>query len=172
MEALRECVIARASQPRNPVAVALSLNMIGAKSINVRARDGKSVGNFARRYAKRLNTLLRLDVGREDFSLFRGGAGRTFALSCQTSTCLGVPDREHDHARATRPASLIQGDVGSHKAKSPAGAMRRRNSKPVSVSTMSPRVNRTVHVGATISSRSSVAIARTAEPPVAPVCGG
>ena len=72
MEGLLECVITRAAPPCDPVAIALSLNPLGVKSINARARAGKSVDTFANWYTKRLNALLHLDVGLEGFILFRG----------------------------------------------------------------------------------------------------
>ena len=72
MEALLECVITRAAPPCNPIAVALTLNFLGIKSINACARDGRTVDTFNRWYTKRLNTLIKLDVGPETFSVFRG----------------------------------------------------------------------------------------------------
>ena len=76
METLFECVIARASPPCNPFAVELTMNLLGLKSINACTRAGKTVGSFARRYTKRLNVLIRSDVGPDEFSLFRGGMER------------------------------------------------------------------------------------------------
>ena len=110
METLFGCVISRASPPCHPIVVALAMNLLGLKSINACARAGKTVESFARRYTERLNILIRLDVGPEEFSLFRGGMDRCFVLACQTSTILLTPNRE-DIDRSTRPLSLIQMDV-------------------------------------------------------------
>ena len=107
MEALLECVITRASPPCNLIAVALSFNLLGLKSINACVRDANSVESPTRRYTRNLNTLIRLDVGPEAPPLFRGGMVRTYVLACQTSASLSVPDRGRDEARATRPISTI-----------------------------------------------------------------
>ena len=155
MEALRECVITRAAPPCNPIAVALALNLLGIESINACARAGKSVDTFNRWYTKRMNTLIHLNVGPETSSLFRGGIGRTYVLAGQTGTSLGVPDREHDPSRTTRPASLIRRDLHARRFDSSVETMTKRASKPTSGSTKSTKVKRTLRVGANHLSQSS-----------------
>ena len=88
METLFECVITRASPPCNPIAVVLSMNLLGAKSISACSRTSRTLGSFDRRYAERLNALLRPDVGPQEFSLFQGGMDRCYVLACQTRTSL------------------------------------------------------------------------------------
>ena len=66
-------IIAMASPPCSPVAIVLTLNPIGAKSINACTSAGKPLERFDKWYDKRLNLLLRLDVGPEKFYRFRWG---------------------------------------------------------------------------------------------------
>ena len=156
MEALLECVITRASPPCNPIAVALSFNLLGLKSINACVRAANSAESFTRRYTRNLNTLLRLGVGPETFALFRGGMDRTYVLACQTSTSLNVPDRGHDEARATRPISMIHRDIHIRRLGSIPEHAIKRKPKTVPRSSKSPKVSRTVRIGANSSSQSSI----------------
>ena len=137
-------------------------------SMNVCVRTAKSVDSFARWYAKRLNTLIHLDVGPVEFNLFKGGMDRTFVLVCQTSTNLQLPDRSFDPARSTRPVSLIQMEVRSRRSGAGAstGKGRKRKTKPASLSTRSPKVNRTVHITTGMSSQSSIVIVGSVDPHV------
>ena len=77
-EELLECVITRAAPPCNPIAVALSLNLIGIKSITSCARAGRDVVGFCKWYTKRLNAIIHLDVGPTQFQQFRNGMDRTY----------------------------------------------------------------------------------------------
>ena len=149
-------VITRADPPCNQVAVALSLNLLGAKSLNACTRAGNSVDSFPRWYTRRLNTLLHLDVGPEAFSLFRGGMDRAFALACQTSTLLNVPDRAHGEYRTTRPISLIHRDLHSRRYGLLAGETTKRKPKSSSGTSKLPKISRTIRIGTTSSSQSSV----------------
>ena len=152
-----ECIVTRASPPCNPIAVALSLSLLGLKSINACVRAGRSVGSFTRRYARSLNTLLRLDVGPDASALFRGGMDRTYVLECHTCTTLCVPDRGHDEARATRPISLIHRDLYVRRYGSIPDKLPKRNHKANVKSDKAPKVSRTVISGTTSSSQSSIA---------------
>ena len=166
MEALLECVITRASPPCNPIAVALPLNLLGLKSINACVRASKSADSFTRRYKKNLNTLIRLGVGPEAFALFRGGMGRTYVLARQASASLSVPDRGRDEARATRPISMIHRDIHTRRyGPIPEQSLKRKH-KTVSKSSKSPKVSRTVRIGANSSSQSSIVTGAPTHPQV------
>ena len=156
MEALLECVITRASPPCNPIAIALSLNLLGVKSLNACVRAGKSVDSFTRKYTRSLNTLLRLEVVPEAPTLFRGGVDRTYVLACQTSTSLSVPGRGPDAARPTHPISMIHRDIHTRRYGSIPEKLHQRKQKDSVTSPIPPKVMRTVHIGATSSSQSSV----------------
>ena len=69
LEDISECVISRDAPPCNPIAIALSLSLLGVKPINARPRAGKDVKSFSMRYIKKLSVLLHLDVERGDFSV-------------------------------------------------------------------------------------------------------
>ena len=162
MEALLECVITRAFPPCNPIAVALPRNVLGLKSISACVRAGKSADSFTRRYARGLNTLLRLDVGPEAFALFSGGMDRTYVLACQTSTSLSAPDRGRDEARSARPISMIRRDLQVPRYGSIPEQLLKRKKKSIAKASNSPKLSRTVLIGATSSSQSSVATAAPA----------
>ena len=165
-ETLLECLITRASPPCNPIAVALTFNLLGIMSMKACVRTAKSVDKFARWYNKRLNALIHLDVGPVEFNVFKGGMGGTFVLACRTSANLQLPDRSFDPARSTRPASLIQMEVRSRRPGMSACAGRKRKTIPTSVSTRSTKVKRTVSITTGLSSQSSIVIVGSVDPQV------
>ena len=145
-EELFERIITRAAHPCNAIAIALCLNLIGVKSINACIRAGKDLETFARWYRKRLNVLLHIDVGPEEFKEFRGAMDRTYVLALQTSKKLTVPDRGFDASQDTRPMSLIQRDLQSRKSNSSAGTTTKPTSSTSHKRKRSPRALRTINV--------------------------
>ena len=158
-------MLTRAAPPRNPIAIALPLNLIGEKSINACTRAGKDVDGFSKWYTRRLNALIHLDVAPSSFSPFRDAMGRTFVRACQTSTKLKVPDREYNAARVTQQASLIHRDVHARITKPSTGTGPIRSTKRSSKSSRSPRARRGIHVGTGTPPQSSLVRRLDVEPP-------
>ena len=131
-ESLFGCVITRAAYPYPPVAIALPLDLIGVKAINARARSFPELLLCSRRYARRMNTLLRIDLTPQRYKPFVSAMERVYVLAPRNQTTVSIPERTNATDLATRPCSLIRADYTSRMALSmrPSNAKRSHKGEP------------------------------------------
>ena len=153
-ERMFECVITRAAPRCSPIAVALSLNILRVKSINACKRSASSVRKFGNWYAKRLNTLIHMDVAPTRFKTFRLAMDPVYILASETSNALQPPDRQPDMDRLTRPLSIINDHIQLRSSKSPGGTGSASSPNPYRGKRSAPsppRVTRTLDVDTHVS---------------------
>ena len=121
-DCISECFVTRAAPTCSPIAIALTLNVLGVKSVNARIRSAKDVTRFDVWYAKRLDTLAHIDVAPSRLSGFRCAMGRLCILACDASLSLQVPNRGPNVERLTRPVSIILSELHLRSSKSPVGS--------------------------------------------------
>ena len=74
-ERISECVRTSARSPCSPIAIGLTLNLLGVKSINARKRTSWDVTEFAAWYIRMVNTLVHIDVSSARFPHLMGRYG-------------------------------------------------------------------------------------------------
>ena len=131
---LFECVITRAVYPYPPVAIALSLDLLGVKSITTCARAAPDLHLFAKWYAARLNIVPRFDLSRTKYKPFSNALDRFCALSTRNQTTVDIPTRTNVADLVTRPCALIRSDYNTSLSLStaPYNAKRSRRGEQVS----------------------------------------
>ena len=127
IDALFECVVTRAAPPCPPIAIALRLELLGVKSIRARVRSVKTVRALSRRYVKRLDAPLHMDVSPAKFLMFRSAVNIVYILRFATCATAEVPERPTDDCNLARPTSLFALEVRLNDARKSACASSKRS---------------------------------------------
>ena len=168
LDALSECVLARAVGPPSAGAIARAFHFLGIHTAAACAQSSTELTEFTRRYARRLYSSLRLDARRAAFEPSHHQMGNVFTLSRTVirSEFPHCPRQPADHA--TRPSSVVHvGRLGRFTSLRQAGrdpAPSSKSARPHSRSPRSPKVALTLSTSQSSLSGSDRLIRRTDSP--------